>query len=190
MRWYGPDIALTYDWLYDAPGVDAGAARADAHLPRQPGSITTRSHGYHHDEAGANYNAGYIIGKTLGAIAIGNDGGADGHLWTRDARRRSSASCSSARGSPARTSGVGTPAGVMVGGDWGEGWQYGPLSVLEYAAAARALEDNGASLPEMDAWANSLALRYIHGDAADDRRDNTAATATSTSRRRHQDAER
>ena len=21
MRWYGPDIALAYDWLYNAPGV-------------------------------------------------------------------------------------------------------------------------------------------------------------------------
>jgi len=51
----------------------------------------------------------------------------------------------------------------MVGGDWAEGWQYGPFSVLNYAAATRALEDNGASLPEMDAWVNSLIVRYIHG---------------------------
>jgi len=57
---------------------------------------------------------------------------------------------------------VGAPVGVMVGGDWGEGWQYGPLSVLEYATAARALEENGAALPEMDAWTNSLVLRAIY----------------------------
>jgi hypothetical protein len=57
---------------------------------------------------------------------------------------------------------VGSPAGALVGGDWAEGWQYGPLSVLEYAVAARAAEENGASLPDMDAWTNSLAVRYIH----------------------------
>ncbi|HEY2901493.1 MAG TPA: MYXO-CTERM sorting domain-containing protein, partial [Polyangia bacterium] len=58
---------------------------------------------------------------------------------------------------------VGKPAGVLVGGDWGEGWQYGPLSVFEYALATRAMEENGATLPEMDAWTNSLILRYTYG---------------------------
>jgi hypothetical protein len=55
----------------------------------------------------------------------------------------------------------------MVGGDWGEGWQYGPLSVAEYAAAARALEEAGAAQPEMDAWVNSLVVRYAHGHGPD-----------------------
>ncbi len=50
----------------------------------------------------------------------------------------------------------------MVGGDWGEGWQYGPYAVMEYAAAANVLEANGAPLPEMDAWASALALRTIY----------------------------
>ncbi len=51
----------------------------------------------------------------------------------------------------------------MVGGDWGEGWQYGPMSVLEYSLATRALEENGASLPAMDAWVNSLIVRGLYG---------------------------
>ena len=55
------------------------------------------------------------------------------------------------------------PAGMLVGGDWGEGWQYGPLSVVEYAAAARAMEEAGAAMPEMDAWASSLVVRFMHG---------------------------
>jgi MYXO-CTERM domain-containing protein len=50
----------------------------------------------------------------------------------------------------------------MLGGDWGEGWEYGPLSVLEYASAATALETQGAALPLMDQWAGELALRDIY----------------------------
>jgi nucleotide-binding universal stress UspA family protein len=47
--------------------------------------------------------------------------------------------------------GLGEPAGLMVGGDWGS-WQYGPLSVLELAVATRAVEAHGALEPEMAAW--------------------------------------
>ena len=59
------------------------------------------------------------------------------------------------------------PGGLSIrcdgrGGDWGEGWQYGPLSVAEYAEAAAALESAGASLPQMDAWTNSLIVRQIY----------------------------
>jgi hypothetical protein len=82
IRWYGPDVALTYDWLYSATGVDAA-------LQGQTVTCLTAwvdyytQYGYHHDEAGANYNAGYVVSKALAAIAIGTDGGADGHLWTQ-----------------------------------------------------------------------------------------------------------
>ena len=37
----------------------------------------------------------------------------------------------------------------MVGGDWAEGWQYGPLSVLEYSMATRALEEQGGHGPQI-----------------------------------------
>ena len=46
----------------------------------------------------------------------------------------------------------------MLGGDWPEGWQYGPLSVLEYALATRAIEEAGVPQPEMDAWVNKLGV--------------------------------
>src|SRR5262249_52619765 len=81
MRWYGPNIALVYDWLYSAAGCDA-ALRGQTRTCLGAWSDYYTKSGYHHDEAGANYNAGFVIGKTLTAIAIGNDGGADGHLWT------------------------------------------------------------------------------------------------------------
>ncbi len=165
MRWYGPDIALTYDWLYDAPGVDSGLLGQTRTCLTAWLDYYTKS-GYHADQAGANYNAGYVIGKTLGAIAIGDDGGADGHLWT-ETTQTLFPKLLVGQGLLGANGKVGTPAGVMVGGDWAEGWQYGPLSVLEYAVSAKALEDQGESEPEMDAWTDSLAIRYIHGTLPD-----------------------
>ena len=161
MRWYGPDVALTYDWLYAAPGVDAGLlAQTRTCLGAWSDYYTAK--GYHADEAGANYNAGYVIGKTFSAIAIGTDGGADGHLWTETTGTLFPKLLVGA-GLAGSTGAVGTPAGPMVGGDWAEGWQYGPLSVLEYAVAARALAEAGAPQPEMAAWVDSLSIRYVHG---------------------------
>ncbi|HEX8792956.1 MAG TPA: hypothetical protein VF765_18550 [Polyangiaceae bacterium] len=160
IRWYGADISLVYDWLYGATGVDS-ALQAQTRTCLTNWIDWYSGYGYHHDEAGANYNAGYVVSKSLAAIAIGTDGGADGHLWTQ-VIDQDFGKLLMGNGLSGATGGAGTPAGVMVGGDWGEGWQYGPLSVLEYAASARALEDQGASLPPMDEWASSLAMRSIY----------------------------
>jgi hypothetical protein len=160
MRWYAADIALTYDWLYGATGVTPA-------LQKQTQVCLTNwvdyytAYGYHSTEAGANYNAGYIGGKALASIALGNDGGLDGHLWT-EINDTDFATLLIGTGLAGSDTGVGTPAGIMVGGDWGEGWQYGPYSILEYAAATSALEANGATLPAMDAWTNSLIVRTIY----------------------------
>jgi len=165
MRWYGPDVALAYDWLHDAPGVDAALLdQTRTCLTAWIDYYTAR--GYHADEAGANYNAGYVIGKALGAVAIGDDGGADGHLWD-EATADLFPKLLVGGGLAGASGAVGQPAGALVGGDWAEGWQYGPLSVLEYAVAARALAENGAPQPEMAAWTDTLAVRYIHGTLPD-----------------------
>ncbi|MET0791727.1 MAG: hypothetical protein ABW061_09425, partial [Polyangiaceae bacterium] len=161
MRWYGPDIALAYDWLSAAPGFDA-ALLAQARTCLSAWSDYYTLKGYHHDQAGANYNAGFIIGKTLTAIALGNDGGGDGHLWNEIVDTQFG-ELIVGEGLKGADGAIGSAAGALVGGDWAEGWQYGPLSVLEYATAARAIEENGMPLPELDAWTNSLVARYIHG---------------------------
>jgi hypothetical protein len=165
MRWYAPFIALTYDWLNSTSGVDASLL-SQTRTCLTAWSDYYTANGYHAIEAGANYNAGYVIGKTLSAIAIGTDGGADGHLWT-ETTDDVFATLLIGQGLSGASGGVGDPAGVMVGGDWGEGWEYGPLSVLEYAVAARAVEENGQALPDMDAWVDSLAVRYAYATLPD-----------------------
>ncbi|MFO0613291.1 MAG: MYXO-CTERM sorting domain-containing protein [Polyangiaceae bacterium] len=165
IRWYGADIALVYDWLNGAPGVDAGLlAQTRTCLGAWVDWYADR--GYHHDEAGANYNAGYVISQALAAVAIGADGGSDGHVW-KNTVDELFPNLLVGKGLANAGGKIGEPAGVLVGGDWAEGWQYGPLSVLEYAVAARALEENGAPQPEMNAWANSLATRYVYATVPD-----------------------
>jgi hypothetical protein len=161
MRWYGPSIALVYDWLNGAPGVTP-ALLAQTQVCLGAWNDFYTGYGYHNQESGANYNAGYIVAKAFAAVALGNDNGNDGHLWTQIVDN-DFATLLVGKGLSGATGTVGQPAGNMVGGDWGEGWEYAPLSTAEYAAATNALESNGAPEPEMDAWNNSLVLRTIYG---------------------------
>jgi hypothetical protein len=158
IRWYGPYVALTYDWLY---------AEADEPLRAQTRRCLAgwvdgyTRFGYLRDSPGANYHAGFVIAKTLAAVAIGNDGGADSHLWT-ETLRDLFAKQLVGKGLSRTTGGLGQRAGLLVGGDWGT-WQYGPLSVLEYAVATRVVTSYGAPQPELEAWLKSVMLRAVHG---------------------------
>jgi hypothetical protein len=73
IRWYGPYIALTYDWLYDEAD-DALRTQTRSCLSGWIDAYTRL--GYLREDPGANYHAGFVIAKTLAAIAIGSDGGA------------------------------------------------------------------------------------------------------------------
>lgn len=153
MRTFAPYSALAYDWLHDAPGVSDdllshARERFDAWMTYYT------DNGYLKDLAGANYEAGYAFAATLIAVAEGGEAGSTGDahwatvrdtIWTKDLV-------------PALAAG-----GVLDGGDWPEGWEYGPLSVLELGLAARAMIDNGTAVPGADTWANSLVLRFANG---------------------------
>ncbi|HTM44836.1 MAG TPA: hypothetical protein VL137_07775 [Polyangiaceae bacterium] len=153
MRTFAPFAALAYDWLHDAPGVtEALRARSRARFDAWVSYYSTS--GYLRDMPDANYQAGYTFAATLIAIAEAGEAGAlgDAHwatvrdtIWAQDM-------------APALAAG-----GVLAGGDWAEGWQYGPLSVLEYSLAARAMNDAGVTIPGIETWASSLPLRFTHG---------------------------
>jgi len=158
IRWYGPYVALTYDWLY-AEADEALRAQTRRCLAGWIDGYT--QYGYLHDSAGANYHAGFVIAKTLAAVAIGNDGGADSHLWS-ETLRDIFAKQLVGKGLARSAGGLGQRAGLLVGGDWGS-WQYGPLSVLEYAVSARVVAQYGAPQPELEAWLRSVMIRTLHG---------------------------
>ena len=153
MRTFAPFSALAYDWLHDAPGVTE-ELRAHARARFDAWSTYYSTSGYLRDLPGANYEAGYAFAATLIAVAEAGEAGAAGEahwanvrdkIWQKDLV-------------PAFGAGR-----VLDGGDWPEGWQYGSLSVLELALAARAMQDNGVSLQGASAWASSLPSRFAYG---------------------------
>jgi MYXO-CTERM domain-containing protein len=59
--------------------------------------------------------------------------------------------------------------GVLDGGDWNEGWQYGPLAVAEYALAARVARAAGIAVEGVPAWLASMLRRHVHALSPSDR---------------------
>ncbi len=152
MRAFGPYTAIAYDWLHDHPDVGDDTLA----LARRRFKAWTDWYpegGYNPDQPGSNYQAGYLFGATLIAVAQAGEAGGDGTaLWSRVVDQ---------------VFGVEMAAhledgGRLDGGDWLEGWQYGNLSVLEYAAAARALRDNGVPLVGYAAWEGELIARALY----------------------------
>jgi hypothetical protein len=149
IRALGPYTAIAYDWLH---------ARIDEPLrarARQRFAAWTRwytRHGYRAHDPGNNYHAGYVAAATLIAVAQGGEAGEDGaRLWREVVERTFGAELLPA----ARD-------GVLAGGDWGEGWQYGPLSVANYAMAARAIAPHGIDVASMGRWLEEVFVRHAH----------------------------
>jgi len=118
MRAHGPYTALAYDWLHDAPGVDAALlALARSRFKAWTGWYV--ANGYRARSPGTNYNAGYFFAATLIAVAQGGEAGDDGaKLW-----RHVVDSLFEKDLLPAMTD------GALRGGDGGEVWQYTPPRV-------------------------------------------------------------
>jgi hypothetical protein len=170
IRFIGPHAALAYDWLHDAPGVDE-ALRRQSRECFETWIDWYTAEGYLRRQPGANYHAGYVLAKTLVAVATAGEGGDASDRYWRDVVDDVFAAQIVANGLASANAGVprGARNGALVGGDWPEGWQYGPLSVLEYAFAARVLQDNQVPLPEVGVWADELTVRYLHGLLPDQR---------------------
>ena len=137
-----PYAAIGYDWLQTAPGMTSALL---AHARERFAAWTAwyATSGYHNDMPGANYHAGYVVGDTLIAVAEAGEAGSDGDaLWAHV-----TTDIFGTQFAPALASG-----GVLDGGDWLEGWEYGPLSVAEYAMAARALRENGVDTSGWGMW--------------------------------------
>ncbi len=157
IRALGPNAALAYDWLHDFPGVDE-PLRSRARQRFRAWTDWYLENGYRARSPGTNYHAGYLFAATLIAVAQAGEAGADGtRLWNHAVDtifRRDTL--------PAMRAG-----GVLVGGDWAEGWQYAPLSVVEYSLAARALERYGLESADVAPWLRETMMRHIHAMVPD-----------------------
>ena len=157
IRALGPNAALAYDWLHDFPGVDE-PLRSRARQRFRAWTDWYLENGYRARSPGTNYHAGYLFAATLIAVAQAGEAGADGtRLWNHAVDtifRRDTL--------PAMRAG-----GVLEGGDWAEGWQYAPLSVVEYSLAARALEHYGLESADVGPWLRATMMRHIYAMVPD-----------------------
>ena len=151
IRAHGPYTALAYDWLHDHTAM-SDELKAHARERFTAWLDWYAKEGYRVRSPGTNYHAGYALAAALIAVAQGSEGGADGARWWRTVSDELFAKdlLPSAR------------EGVLVGGDWGEGWQYGPLSIAEYSLAARAVEPYGIDVAPMRRWLREVLLRHVY----------------------------
>jgi MYXO-CTERM domain-containing protein len=152
IRAVGVHAAITYDFLHDAPGMTP-ALLSKARRRFKAWTDWYYASGYRSKSPATNYHAGYLAAVTLIAIAQGGEAGADGAALWRHVTEQ-------VWGKEMKAAAI--PGGLLDGGDWGEGWQYGPLAVVSYAAAARAMIVAGMPLPDFERWAEQLVLRHVH----------------------------
>ena len=152
MRYFGSFVAIAYDWFHDAPNVEALLTRSRALF--KTWVTWYESNGYLKSEPGSNYHAGYLFAKTMIAIAgSGEDDGSAAQYWADVVDNKF----------PKEVVLAGLMSkGPLSGGDWPEGWEYGPLGVLEYALSARALEEQGVMLPELHSWSSDLTVNFLY----------------------------
>lgn len=152
IRAVGVHSAIAYDFLHDAPGMTP-ALLAKARTRFKAWTDWYYGNGYRWKGPGTNYHAGYLFAVTLIAIAQGSEAGAEGaKLWRHVTDQVWGI----------EMKGAAVPGGLLDGGDWGEGWQYGPLAVASYALAARAMIERGMPLPDYQRWAEQIVLRHVH----------------------------
>lgn len=150
LRALGPYTALAYDWLHDHP-LMTEALRARARERFKAWTDWYLASGYRARSPGTNYNAGWVFAATLIAVAQGSEAGADGErLW-----RLVSGTLLQQDLLPA------LEGGVLRGGDWSEGWQYGPLSVASYALTLRAVQPFGIDVSASQGWLRSIVQRHV-----------------------------
>ncbi|OWJ67668.1 hypothetical protein [Inquilinus limosus] len=162
MRTNGAWGALSYDWLYNdlSPALRAKAAARFAQWIAFHQDPDT----YQRAEAGSNYHAGHVLAVTLLAI---------GHADAMDSASPGSGTAlwnyvTNTMWAQVMAGGVAARQ-PLPGGDWAEGWQYGPLSVLSYALAGRAMTERGVPQPWIGPWLHQVLYRYVYGLTPDDR---------------------
>jgi MYXO-CTERM domain-containing protein len=153
IRTVGPFTAIAYDWLHAAPGMTP-ELRARARGRWHAWLTWYRASGYRARFPGTNYQAGFLAAATAIAIAQGGEAGlagaelwrfVAGELWAKDMAAALA------------------PGGILEGGDWPEGWQYGPLAIAHYALAARIARRAGIPIAGVEAWLSSVMRRHVHG---------------------------
>ena len=150
IRNLGPYTALAYDWLHAQLPPDL---RTKARKRWVAWLAWYRENGYRARVPGTNYQAGYLVAATLIAVAQAGESEEATLLWRYVADELWGKDMAAALAS----------GGILDGGDWPEGWQYGPLAVTSYALAARVGKRAGIDIQGVDTWLASMLRRHVYG---------------------------
>ena len=149
IRNFARGVAIAYDWLYDAPGMNSELRkkmvnRLDAWLSWY------KSDGYLADNPFANYFWGYFTSLSLAGLVVdGDDPRAD--VWERDAETLLEEKV------------IPGFYKYLKGGDWAEGWQYGQLVSMEAAMLFQSyLRATGKDLTKSWPWLGELVKSRLH----------------------------
>ncbi len=142
--------AIAYDWLHDAPGMDA-SLRAHAADRLAAWSGWYAESGYNRDHPIGNYYAGFFGAVAFGGIAL------DGDDPRSEPLLRRTQSMFDAEIVP-------TYRRKLAGGDFPEGWQYGDLVGAVLAIFADAESRPGGARPAVDElpWLRETAAYRAH----------------------------
>lgn len=149
IRNLGPYTALAYDWLHAQMPEDL---KARARERWKAWLDWYKEKGYRARVPGSNYHAGYLIAATTIAIAQAGEAPDSAELWTYVADELWAKDMKAAL----------TTDGVLAGGNWPEGWQYGPLSVAEYSLGARIMKRVGVDIPGVGPWLSSVMRHHVY----------------------------
>lgn len=152
IRFLAPYTALAYDWLHDDPRMTP-ELKARARQRWKAWLDWYRDQGYRATSPGSNYHAGYLIAATTIAIAEAGEAGGDGTaLWHHVADQMWGKEMAAAL----------SQEGVLSGGNWPEGWQYGPLSIAEYALGAHLMRGAGVDIGGVEPWLSSVLRNHVY----------------------------
>jgi hypothetical protein len=152
IRNLAPYTALAYDWLYGHP-LMTPELKARARARWKAWLDWYREKGYRATNPGSNYHAGYLIAATTIAIAQAGDAGEYGAaLWQQVVDQMWNKEMAAAL----------SQEGILAGGNWPEGWQYGPLSVAEYSLGALLMRRAGVEVAGIDPWLSSVLRHHVY----------------------------
>ncbi len=158
IRNLGVYTAIAYDWLHP---LLSPALRQRARERWQAWLSWYREKGYRARVPGTNYQSGFLAAATLIAIAQGGEATEQrgSELWEFVSEELWGKDMAAAF----------APGGILDGGDWPEGWQYGPLAIAHYSLAARAARDAGIRVEGVDRWLASVLRRHTYALSPSDR---------------------
>jgi hypothetical protein len=156
IRTFGAYAALGYDWLRDAPGMDAPLK---AHVLERLDQWLTwyGADGYLRDRPTANYYWGYLTALSFAGLA------ASGESATADAWLGQARDAFEHQVLPAFRD-------ELAGGGWPEGWQYGEYTTVEIALVSRAFKTGaGLDLASKLPWLSQTVIYHVHALLPDER---------------------